>query len=360
MSARAERIYAGLVGFNDLDDLAAAPPDLVRGWLPQGGFAVIYGEPGTGKSFFAVDLAVHVALDDNWHGHAVSRPEPQSGAIYVAAEGGRGMVSRLRAISVGWPEPVDPLNAFACLPMSVDLHEGADASAIIEATERLPVGVGMIAIDTISRAMGSGHENDTRDMQRVVANCNRITEETGATVVLLHHAGKLGDIRGSTVLMGAVDAAIRVTRRDGVSTATVEKMRDGPDGAKFHFALKPVEVGRRGDGEPITSAVVQPCDPPRQAPPRGKRGGDADGLRARERIAIDALAAAEKAFPQPENGESVPCVPLERWREECLRRNLAPSANPATQRTAFFKVKKSLENKGIVEIDGDFVRRVSR
>ncbi len=67
--------------------LAEIEPDmdrraLVEGWLGLGDFSMVYGGSGEGKSFLAVDLAVHVAAGMAWHGQAVER----GAVVYIAAE----------------------------------------------------------------------------------------------------------------------------------------------------------------------------------------------------------------------------------------------------------------------------------
>lgn len=46
---------------------------LVKGLLPNSGLAVIWGPPKCGKSFWAFDLGMHVALGRDYRGHRVQR-----------------------------------------------------------------------------------------------------------------------------------------------------------------------------------------------------------------------------------------------------------------------------------------------
>ena len=67
--------------------------DFVEGLLTNNGMSVIYGEAGCGKTFFATDLALHVALGREWR----QREVDGGGVIYVAAEGGHSVLNRVAA-----------------------------------------------------------------------------------------------------------------------------------------------------------------------------------------------------------------------------------------------------------------------
>jgi hypothetical protein len=66
---------------------------LVKGLLANTGLAVIWGPPKCGKSFWAADLGMHIALGWNYRGHRVQ----QATVIYVALEGRDGFPARVEA-----------------------------------------------------------------------------------------------------------------------------------------------------------------------------------------------------------------------------------------------------------------------
>lgn len=67
--------------------------DFVENLLCENQFSVIYGESNCGKTFFMLDLAMHVALGREWREKQVS----QGAVIYAALEGGHGTRNRIVA-----------------------------------------------------------------------------------------------------------------------------------------------------------------------------------------------------------------------------------------------------------------------
>lgn len=244
---------------------------IVRDLIAAGSAVVIYGDSNSGKTFFALDLCLHVATGRPWRGHRVQRGL----VVYVAAEGGHGIRNRLAAYrqAAPWAKGAP----FATLPQSVDLlnqHEGTGPliDVIRAAEETAGQKAAAIVLDTLARVMAGGNENEARDMSAFIANVDRIRADTGAAVLIVHHAGKdaTKGARGHSSLRAAVDTEILIEGQEGTRTATVCKQRDMPTGQRYAFDLVPVQVGIDAeDGSAITSCVVAVTDAPpvtKQAP----------------------------------------------------------------------------------------------
>src|ERR1700744_6409506 len=80
---------------SSIADLLALPdPEwLIEGILPQGGLAVLYGPPGAGKSFLALDWSMSVDRGREWSGRQVR----QGAALYICAERTSGLKQRVGA-----------------------------------------------------------------------------------------------------------------------------------------------------------------------------------------------------------------------------------------------------------------------
>ena len=81
-----------LLWFHEIEQVLDAK-DFVQGVLIEEGAVVIYGESNAGKTFWATDLALHVAAGDPWRKRRVEK----SGVIYCVLEGGNGFRNRVSA-----------------------------------------------------------------------------------------------------------------------------------------------------------------------------------------------------------------------------------------------------------------------
>jgi hypothetical protein len=77
---------------------------LVQGLLETDSFSCLFGDPGAGKSFLAIELAACVATGTPFYGLEVKHPGP---VIYLAGEGRTGLVRRFRAWSIARRVPLD-------------------------------------------------------------------------------------------------------------------------------------------------------------------------------------------------------------------------------------------------------------
>jgi hypothetical protein len=236
---------------------------IVKGLLGRGDLSCVYGEPGCSKSFLALDLCLHMASGFNsWLGHKMQ----QGGVVYVAAEGGRGMESRV----IAWDKRHKPdgNRPFYLVTSDVDLrspegHVTALISDIKQVSEHMEYPLKLVVIDTLSRAMAGGNENSPDDMGAFIKNCGKIQEETKAHVMIIHHKGKDDGRgpRGHSSLRGAVDTAISVEKTGGKDYRFfLVKQKDGDGDRASRYQLEQVEIGIDEDGVPETSCVVNPLD----------------------------------------------------------------------------------------------------
>ncbi len=229
--------------------------DAIRGWLPKRGIATLFGPPGSGKTWLALDLAAHLAANQPWYSHRT-----QGGpVVYVAFEGVGGMRNRL----------VPLLRKVGSVPMYVlngelDLCDEEAVSILIKQIRTLGREAGQavqsVFIDTLARAIGGRDENSPEGMGAALRGASAIEKAIDGLVLLVHHTGKdtSRGARGHSSLKGAVDAEISITRDGDTITAVAEKVRDGEDGAKLCYQLKQVALGLDRDGEHITSCFIEP------------------------------------------------------------------------------------------------------
>jgi len=207
--------------------------------IPDNGLAVVYGRPKVGKTFWALDLALSVATGRDFHGGKVERGR----VTYVAAEGG---AARLRDRVAAWlrERGIDERELEGWWDVVLAPVNLVDHLQVGEFLKELGGQRSLVVFDTLARCM-SGDENSQKDMGAAVAGCDRVRTETGAAVLLVHHEGKDGSkgARGSTVLLGAIDASIRGKADGGHITFYVEDMRDDEAPPPMTFELANVVLG---------------------------------------------------------------------------------------------------------------------
>jgi len=226
--------------------------DLIKGVLGREGLSVLYGDSNVGKTFVALDLAFHIATGKPWRGRRVE----QGVVVYVAAEGGNGIQNRIAALKI--KHGVEDADLFV-IPASVDmLRPDADCGAIINAIRKIEAMTGkkvkFVVIDTLSRALAGGNENDSTDMGSFVRNCDRLRHAARTHLMVVHHNGKdaAKGARGHSSLRAAIDTEIEVA--DGVISFV--KQRDMEAGAPVGFQLEIVDLGTDAYGESVSSCVV--------------------------------------------------------------------------------------------------------
>jgi len=333
---------------------------LIKGWLDRGAFSVVFGESNVGKSFFAIDLALHVASRSEWHGHRVfgsSDDVPNAlPVLFIASEGGQGFGNRIEAIRKERPELIASSDTeFLLLPTSLDLYGSADADALIQACSDKGTKPALIVVDTLARSMGSGDENSAQDMGAFIANCDRLRERLGAHVMVIHHSGKdnTKGARGSSSLSAAVDTELHLTSADGVINVKQTKQRDMAAGEGFAYRLRDVVLGVDADGDQITSAIVEQAGPMVNKPK----------LSDTQIIALQALDDAIAEHGEMKSSDLFPLnarvVTIDQWRKSCDRYNLSNGKSDSAKRTAFLRAKRSLRKSETVKIGDNFAWRVT-
>lgn len=247
--------------------------DFVENILTDGAASVIYGASNSGKTFFALDLAAHIATGAEWQEKEVE----QGAVLYIALEGMQGAINRIKAMKI---RKILPMGAPLFVSFSpVNLLDPTHPTEIIKLIQEVGVeaelSVRFVIIDTMARAMAGGDENSGEDMGRAVETIDAVRKETGAHVCIIHHSGKdaARGARGHSSLRAAIDTEIEVIHPEGdkYRTATVVKQRDLAPIPPLCFSLDPVEVGITHRGKPITSCVVKEEDS-MMAHTKGKSG----------------------------------------------------------------------------------------
>lgn len=248
----------------DGDALAALPPPkwLIRDWIPRNALVQTVGQPGHGKSFVALDQALHLALGREWHGNRVERVR----VAYMVAEGAPGMGQRVKA----WQQRFNggaKVDGIWFIPYPIQAGDNERWEVLIAACVRL--GLEYIVLDTQARVTVGMEENSAKEMGVFVDQVERLRRATGATVNLVHHQTKTGgSARGSGAMLGALHTEITVSRLEGKVTSTITKQKDAEACQPLVLQLVNEKVGSQeaagwisGVAEPIYAAVLVDTDP---------------------------------------------------------------------------------------------------
>jgi len=336
---------------------------LMKRLLPSTGVAVLYGHPGSGKTFLALDWSLHVAFGWEWQGRKVK----QGLVVYLCAEGVAGLRNRVEAFRRHHNVTGAP---FALIPVAIDLQApDADVNRLIDAVREAEEHFGetavLVVIDTISKTFGAGKEN-TDDMVTYVANCQRISSEFEALTMAVHHRPKDAeseDPRGHSSLKGGSETVIIVEAGE-TKKLRVTKQKDGEDGMEMLFKLKVVELGQDEDGEPVTSCVVEATDV--DLAPRGDTAAMKIGrLSDKQRAVLNSLdETLERAGVYPPR--EIPDADLNRvkvgkvvktadWRLRHVQTSGQGSdIQPDSLRKEFDRGLIRLKNDGIIGVYGEW------
>jgi hypothetical protein len=307
-----------------IDEIDAWPdPEwLVAEMLPTDALVELYGKEGLGKSFFALDMALCVASGRDWKGREVRRGE----VVYVNAEGGGGIKTRIRA----WVEANtnENLEGFRVLPRQVDFQD-SEINILIDEINVAQISPKLIVIDTLARCFGGGDENSAGDMGRFVHGCDRLrTAFSGATVLVIHHAGKdpRRGARGSSALGAAVDTKLAFAGQRGSPTIECLKQRDAELFKMIFLDLQVVDV----QGGQTSCVLV-----------RGKASSLSGAISGKDRKLLTVLADDSPdglTAKDWEDQSGLPETTFHRHRDVLVAEGFAESDKPGKTKGAVYRV----------------------
>lgn len=242
-------------------DLRARPPAewLIERHIPKQSVGFLYSRPGAGKSFLALDMSLHIATGQTqWHDDPLT-PGEIPRVLYIAAEGSYGFLDRIEAWEKKHGLAVGP--GFMMIEETINFMKAEDVVRLKNTVRANGGRFDLVVVDTVSRALPGADENLQKDMTLFVAACEVVKRETGGAVMGLHHAGKSGDMRGSTVLLGAGDFVFRIDRKAGATVGSLvcEKQKEAPDGWEEAYAFERVALPETAQGRERSSLVPVRC-----------------------------------------------------------------------------------------------------
>lgn len=231
-----------------MSDVELTPVDwLWKPYLPFGKLSVLQGNPGEGKTHFAMHLAA--ACTNGKLLPNMERMEPFN-VIYQTAEDGLGDTVKPRLIEAG--ADLDRVLVIDDSDVQLTLSDERIEKAIIENNARL------VIIDPIQAYLGAEVDmNRANEVRPIFMRLGQVAQRTGCAILLIGHLNKAAGMQSLQRGLGSIDiaAAVRSVMFIGklkhdptMRILTHEKSSLAPPGVSLAFSLGD-EGGFRWVGE---------------------------------------------------------------------------------------------------------------
>ena len=231
-----------------MSDVELTPVDwLWKPYLPFGKLSVLQGNPGEGKTYFAMHLAA--ACTNGKLLPNMERMEPFN-VIYQTAEDGLGDTVKPRLIEAG--ADLDRVLVIDDSEVQLTLSDERIEKAIIENNARL------VIIDPIQAYLGADVDmNRANEVRPIFMRLGQVAQRTGCAILLIGHLNKAAGMQslqrglGSTDIAAAVRSVMFIGKLKHDPTMRIlthEKSSLAPPGASLAFSLGD-EGGFRWVGE---------------------------------------------------------------------------------------------------------------
>jgi len=246
------------IRFLDVASMAATAPPPVP-WLappvlPRAALTALYAPGGDGKSLLSMALAAAIA-----HGSELAGIECKHGVtVYLDAENGEYEIHR-RVHTLGLPSSGVQMADASGLDLRRDISA---VEAVVNDTRP-----DLLILDSFRSMTPGMDENDTGQTARALDPLRRLAHESGAAILLIHHANKAGrDFRGASSIRDSVDVLWHLGRQEDDPDPRRRflhnrKMRVAPDGDRLWLCLD-VDRGR---------VLIDQAEPPEEQSPPTKQ-----------------------------------------------------------------------------------------
>ena len=220
-----------------MSDVELTPVEwLWKPYLPFGKLSVLQGNPGEGKTYFAMHLAA--ACTNGKLLPNMERMEPFN-VIYQTAEDGLGDTVKPRLIEAG--ADLDRVLVIDDSEVQLTLSDERIEKAIVENNARL------VIIDPIQAYLGADVDmNRANEVRPIFMRLGQVAQRTGCAILLIGHLNKAAGMQSLQRGLGSIDiaAAVRSVMFIGklkhdptMRILTHEKSSLAPPGVSLAFSL---------------------------------------------------------------------------------------------------------------------------
>jgi hypothetical protein len=232
---------------------------------------VLFAEPKMGKTAWNVTASLHIACGMDY-GPSLKVTEARP-CLYYALEGSRAIKLRIAA----WRK--DQKEAGVQLPSNIPLFVVERSQNFLKEDERKAAcnqiiaannycikhhgsALGVISLDTLTKAMSSGDQNSVEDTSALFELVGLLREGgVSASIVFVHHKARTGGVRGSTNIEAEPDVLLDVSKGKVDKTdieVRVARARSIDEGGLYSFSTKTIPLGKTTQDIELTSFVVLP------------------------------------------------------------------------------------------------------
>ena len=289
---------------------------------------LIFGDPGAGKSFLAIDMALSVAHGAPWMGADTT----QGPWLYFAGEGHAGLQRRIMAwLKHYGHEDIAP-GLFTLSQRRLELTEKSvmKLEPAIRAMVNKYGPLAGITVDTLARHLaGAADENSAKDISGFINAVDYLRDRFECVAAVVHHSGKMNkeSSRGSSAIKGALDWEFKVAEGEVRFT----KQKEGELPRPIGFRIEQVELGPE-----IRSAIPIKCD---YDPTHGKSANLGDDQLLALNLLQFGISANRVTFLSKKDLRSEFCDAL------------GPSVKPDTKRRKFSRAMEELAASGTIRVE---------
>jgi len=331
---------------------------LVENILEQGSLNLLFGEPASGKSLFALDWAFCITAKLDWHNCRTKECD----VVIIAGEGFSGMQRRLKALESKYK--IKTPSKLYISKQPAQLLDKNNTQLVANSIKAICPNPRLVIIDTLHRNM-DGDENSSQDIGAFISNLDMYMKPLGAAILVVHHSGHANKdrSRGSSSIRAAMDGEFSAKKTHNSVTLTCHKAKDFEALNPLQFELKPIELEwPDSDGEPMTSVYLEYKG--------GATSNKKSKLSAKDETILTALDAAiaehgveptveikteYKNFDSPA-GKMQKVVNIDHWKEKAYPLIKVTGADPENaKRVAFKRCRDKLINQSLMVEYGSYV-----
>lgn len=205
--------------------------------IPTEGITLIMGEPGCGKTWLALDVAVHMSQGRSMYNRSCLKKN----VLFIAAEGGSNrMCDRVNRMFSGVVKEEDFEDSLFWEAMILKLDLEEDLQVLRTMIEKN--NIGMCILDPFVRLLGDTDENNNTSVAKIFASLYEISLKYGCDFILLHHTGKGVQrgpygARGAGVIASEANSILSLVKTREGFTVYQKKNRDDEEQEKFNLVF---------------------------------------------------------------------------------------------------------------------------